>query len=612
MQTSGSFQKFRNYILTRARKQGWYHGLDRAVVSARMKIMTDDYIVTAALASYAVGLASIAASIYLYLLFQGSLTTIPDILTALRLGGIVSDYAMKVLRTIVVYAVMVLIPILLYYAALTFATAYPGMVARERGKAIDEKMPAFVSHMAIMLQNNAYLLDAFKYIEKSNLYGEIGEEIGIILNRASFNINFIDAINHVALTTSSYELRKFLSGIVETTLNLGTLDVYLRNASENLSRMSLIKNRDNAQSRAALVEIYTIAMVMMPLMILLTLMTTALMGQEVQMGEVMVYGYIPLGTFVFILMEERNIRMKVKEKQNGSGSNTNNNKNKKQDKTRDKDKAGLKEKIQMNEYLNSEDGRIVIGIFIALPIFYLMHISKFGVDTVLLIFFAIAALPYALYWHGEASRIRKEEEVMPVFLRNVSDRNRMGFGIIEIFEPSPVYEHINKRVERIYNSLKMGESLETAVEVLKDKRSFIMTRAAIIINDALRAGGNISRVLESVAEDIQNQFNTYREVEGDMKRNTKMIIATYLLFIGIVWIINNMFFKSLAGIGGSGVNAIVPLDTEYYKRLFYHGSALAGISAGLVMGKYEKGDPRLGLVFSAAFALVTVAAFNYI
>ncbi len=608
---TGSFQNLRNYIVTRAKSQGWYHGLDRVVVSSRMKTMTDDYILAAILVSYAVGGAGIAASIYVYLLFHGSLTTIPDIVTALRLGGIASDYAMKVLRTLVVYSVMVVIPVLLYYAALTLAISYPGVRARERGKAIDEKMPAFVSHMAIMLQNNAYLLDAFKYIERSDLYGEIGEEIGIILNRAAFNINFIDAINHVALTTSSYELRKFLSGIVETTLNLGTMDVYLRNASENLSRASLIKNRDNAQSRAALVEIYTIAMVMMPLMILLTLMTTALMGQEVNMGDVMVYGYIPLGTFVFILMEERSIRMKVKENKNGGARDKSDDvKDEKRDKRKVKENTGLKEKIQMSEYLGSEDGRIIIGVSIALPIFYLMYISRIGIDTVLLVFFAIAVLPYGLYWHGEAGRIRKEEEVMPVFLRNVSDRNKMGFGIIEIFEPSPVYEIVNKRVEKIYNSLKMGESLETVVGVLKDKRSFIMTRAAVIINDALRAGGNISRVMESVAEDIQNQFNTYREVEGDMKRNTKMIIATYLLFIGIVWIINNMFFKSLSGVGGA--NAVIPLDTEYYKRLFYHGSALAGISAGLVMGKYEKGDPRPGLVVSAVFALVTVVAFTYV
>ncbi len=574
MQTPDSLQKVRGYILAHARNQGWYHGLDRAVVSARMKTMTDDYVITATMVSCAAGLAGIVVSFYIYLLFHGSLAAIP---------------------------LIILIPFLLYYASFTFITAYPGMIAMERGKIIDEKMPAFASHMAIMLQNNAYLLDAFKYIEKSNLYGEIGEEIGIILNRASFNINFVDAINYVAATTSSYELRKFLNGIVETTTNIGTLDTYLRNASENLSRLSLIKNRDNAQSRASLVEIYTIAMVMMPLMILLTQMTTALMGQEIAIGGIMVYGYIPLGTLVFILIEERSVKMKVDEKK---GAN---------DKKKGKEKhaVGLKEKVHMHEYLRTEDGLIVIGIFIALPVFYILYLSNFGIDTVLLVFSAIAVLPYAVYWHIELNRIKKEEEVMPVFLRNVSDRNKMGFGIIEIFEPSPVYENITKRVDKIYHSLKMGENLETAIEVLKDKRSFIMTRATVIINDALRAGGNINKVLESVAEDIQNQFNTYREVEGDMKRNTKMIMATYFLFIGIVWIINNMFFKSLAGMTSSA-HSPLPIDIVYYKQLFYHGSALAGISAGLVMGKYEKGDPRPGLVFSAVFALITVVAFKYI
>jgi hypothetical protein len=129
----------------------------------------------------------------------------------------------------------------------------------------------------------------------------------------------------------------------------------------------------------------------------------------------------------------------------------------------------------------------------------------------------------------------------------------------------------------------------------------------VIIDDALRSGGNISKVLENVAEDIQNHFNIHREAEGDLKRNTKIIIATYFLFVAIVWIINNMFFKSFAGIGIS-----IPLDMEYYKRLFYHGSALTGICAGLVIGRYEKGDPRPGLVFSSIFALITVVAFSYI
>ncbi len=589
-------EKLRSFIIKRVQKQDWYYGLDRTIISARMKTMADEYIIKGVMLSVAVGIAGILAS-YIFYTFQTGLTTIPDILTAARLGGLSSEYAVKVFRTLIVYIVMALVPIISFYVSLTFTTAYPAMKANERGKMIDEKMSVFASHMAIMLQNNAHLLDAFGYIEKSKLYGEIGEEIGIILKRASFNINFIDAINHVASTTSSYELRKYLNGIVETTLNMGTLDTYLRNASESLNRLSSIKAKESVHGKAALVEVYTIAMVMMPLMVLLTLMTTALMGEEVTMGDVVVYGYIPLGTIVFLLMAERGIKIEVKPEEKTTAK----------EKRKNKDKEGFKEKVKVKDYLNTEDGRLVVGSISGMPIAYLIMLGGLGIDTTLLVFFIIMILPYGLYWRDEAKRLRKEEEAMTVFLRNVADRHRMGYGIIEIFEPTPVYEHINKRVEKIYQSLKMGENLETAIDILKDKRSFVMTRASVIINDALRCGGHISKVLESVGEDIQNHFNIYREIEGDMKMNTKMIIATYFLFVAIVWIINNMFFKSFTGTGVS-----IPLDMEYYKRLFYHGSALTGISAGLVMGRYEQGDPRPGLVFSAIFALITVIAFGYI
>ncbi len=590
-------EKLRSFIINRVQKQDWYYGLDRTIVSARMKTMADDYIIKGVMLSVAVGIAGILAS-YIFYTFQTGLTTIPDILTAARLGGLSQEYARKALFTIIVYAVMILIPVLSFSTSLTFITSYPKMKATERGKMIDEKMSVFSSHMAIMLQNNAYLLDAFGNIEKSKLYGEIGEEIGIILKRASFNINYIDAINHVASTTSSYELRKYLNGIVETTLNMGTLNTYLRNASENLNRLSSIKSKESTQGRAALVEIYTIAMVMMPLMVLLTLMTTALMGEEVVMGDVVVYGYIPLGTIVFLLMAERGIKIEVKP-----------NTAKEKGINKDKDKDGFKEKVNVKDYLNTEDGRLVIGAVAGAFAAYLVKLVGLGIDTTLLVFFIIMILPYGLYWRGAVNRLRREEEAMTVFLRNVADRHRMGYGIIEIFEPTPVYEHINKRVEKIYQSLKMGECLETAIDILKDKRSFVMTRAAVIINDALRCGGNISKVLEGVGEDIQNNFNINREIEGDMKMNTKMIIATYFLFVAIVWIINNMFFKAFTNLG-TGVS--IPLDMEYYKRLFYHSSALTGIGAGLVMGRYEKGDARPGLVFSAIFAFITVVAFSYL
>lgn len=589
-------EKLRSFIIKHVQKQDWYYGLDRMIISARMKTMADEYIIKGVLISAAVGIAGILAS-YLFYTFQTGLTTIPDILTAARLGGLSQEYAQKALYTIIVYAVMILIPVLSFSTSLTFITSYPKIKATERGKMIDEKMSVFSSHMAIMLQNNAYLLDAFGYIEKSKLYGEIGEEIEIILKRASFNINYIDAINHVASTTSSHELRKYLNGIVETTLNMGTLDTYLRNASENLNRLSSIKSKESAQGRAALVEIYTIAMVMMPLMVLLTLMTTALMGEEVTMGDVFVYGYIPLGTIVFLLMAERSIKIEVKPEE----------KNTAKDKGKNKDEEGFKEKVNVKDYLNTEDGRLVIGAVAGALAAYLIKLIGLGIDTTLLVFFIVMILPYGLYWRDEANRLRKEEEAMTVFLRNVADRHRMGYGIIEIFEPTPVYEQLNKRVEKIYQSLKMGESLETAIGILKDKRSFVMTRAAVIINDALRCGGNISKILEGVGEDIQNNFNINREIEGDMKMNTKMIIATYFLFVAIIWIINNMFFKSFTGTGVS-----IPLDMEYYRRLFYHSSALTGISAGLVMGRYEQGDPRTGLVFSAIFALITVVVFSYL
>lgn len=572
-------EKVHSYIINLVEKQDWYCDMDRAIISARMKTMADEFFIKGVMLSVAIGFAGILVS-YLFYIFQTGLTTVPVILT--------------------VYAVMILIPVICFYMSLTFIISYPKVQATERGKIIDEKMPAFASHMAILLQNNSNLLDAFEFIDKSKLYGEICEEIEIILRRTAFNINFIDAIQEVARTTSSYEFRKYLNGIVETTLNVGTLAIHLKNTSENLNRLLSTKTKEHAQNRAALIEIYTVSVVMMPLMILLALMTTALMGSEIQVGDAVVYGYIPFASIVFILMAEREIKMEVKPertaaKETGKGKGKNNDKNK------------LKEKFNINDYLNTEDGRLAVGAIAGLPVAYLAMHSGLGIDTTIMVFFIVAILPYGLYWRGEVNRLHKEEEAMPIFLRNVADRNRMGYGMTEIFEPSPVYEHINKKVKKIYGLLKMGENLETAISMLNEKGSYIMTRGAGIINDALRCGGNISKILESVGEDIQNSININREVEGDMKMNTKMIMATYFLFVGITWLINSMFFKAFSAPGAS-----VPLDMEYYRRLFYHSCALTGIFAGLVISRYEQGDLRPGLVFSSIFTFITVVVFRYV
>ncbi|WAM22690.1 MAG: type II secretion system F family protein (plasmid) [Candidatus Methanoperedens sp.] len=565
--------KVHSYIINMVQKQDWYCDMDRAIISARMKTMADEFFIKGIMLSVAIGFAGILVS-YLFYIFQTGLTTVPVILT--------------------VYAVMILIPVICFYMSLTFIISYPKVQATERGKIIDEKMPAFASHMAILLQNNSNLLDAFELIDKSKLYGEIGEEIEIILRRTAFNINFIDAIQEVARTTSSYEFRKYLNGIVETTLNVGTLDIHLKNTSENLNRLLSTKTKEHAHDRAALIEIYTVSVVMMPLMILLALMTTALMGDEMQVGDAVVYGYIPFASVVFILMAEREIKMEVRPERTAA-EETGKGKNK------------LKEKFNIMDYLNTEDGRLAAGAIAGLPVAYLAMRSGFGIDTTIMIFFIVAILPYGLYWRGEVNRLHKEEEAMPIFLRNVADRNRMGYGMTEIFEPSPVYEHINKKVKKIYWLLKMGENLETAISMLKENGSYIMTRGAGIINDALRCGGNISKILESVGEDIQNIININREIEGDMKMNTKMIMATYFLFVGITWLINSMFFKAFSTPGAS-----VPLDMAYYRRLFYHSCALTGIFAGLVISRYEQGDLRPGFVFSSFFTFITVVVFLYV
>lgn len=311
------------------------------------------------------------------------------------------------------------------------------------------------------------------------------------------------------------------------------------------------------------------------------------------------------------------------------------------------------------------------GLIVLIGLFFFLTISQRIGGLILISGILAGVLPYGLFSFLKNRAVKQMEDEFPEFLSDLAESKRGGMNLVRSFESATEndYGRMNSEIERIYNELSWGipfpEVMERFNKRLKD--SAVIQESVSIIIQSFKSGGNITKTIESVADDAARLRKVLQEKDAQLQQQLFIMYVIFFLFIGITIGIYTMLAQLLGlgsvesgaieGISGvigeeaggpnnfcngeilaarpicttSQIFGFVPANISsgevaftstyaenyaygrmaYYKGLLFLMLMIQGISTAAVAGQIKEGTPSAGIKHAVIMLPIAFVAYIY-
>lgn len=227
----------------------------------------------------------------------------------------------------------------------------------------------------------------------------------------------------------------------------------------------------------------------------------------------------------------------------------------------------------------------------------------------------IGALPFILSVILESNKEKENNEMFLEFARNLAESVRAGTPISKsiLNVRNKYYGSLTPSVQKLANQISLGIPLQQAFETFaRDVNSSSVTRAVMMIGEAEKAGGEIEKILDSVAKSVGEIEKLKKE---RMAAVYALVVQGYIIFLIFIIIMLVLEFKILpittemgslntgseflGGSAGGSVNA------EELAKPFLYLLLVQGLFSGLIIGMLSEGNVKAGVKHS--FIMVILA-----
>jgi flagellar protein FlaJ len=185
--------------------------------------------------------------------------------------------------------------------------SYPWVRAWERKRKIDSHLPYAIGWMSSMASIGVIPYMIFKKLsEAEEFFGEVSEEAKLVVRDVELlGLDFISALRNLAATTPSTHMRTFIQGAITNALSGGEMGTYFiskarENMEENRKRFS-----DFITALGMISEVYITGLVAGPLFVIVMFAAIMMLrGASPMILVAIIYGFIPLGSVLFLLLTD--------------------------------------------------------------------------------------------------------------------------------------------------------------------------------------------------------------------------------------------------------------------------------------------------------------------
>jgi len=260
-------------------------------------------------------------------------------------------------------------------------------------------------------------------------------------------------------------------------------------------------------------------------------------------------------------------------------------------------------------------GLIMGVIIIAIDILFLIDVKIFwfliGISVV------IASLPFLVSLVLESSKEKENAEMFLEFSRNLVESVKAGTPISKsiINLRNRYYGSLTPHIQKLANQISLGIPVKEALNIFaRDVNSKVVSRAVTLIAEAEKAGGEIGKILESVAKSVSEVEKLKKERQSAIYG---LVVQGYIIFFVFVVIMLIMQFKILpmtseissanvnfGEFGGAGIG-----NAEEISRPMLYLLITQAFFTGFIIGKLAEGSLKAGIKHT--FAMVALSLLIY-
>jgi len=224
-------------------------------------------------------------------------------------------------------------------------------------------------------------------------------------------------------------------------------------------------------------------------------------------------------------------------------------------------------------------------------------------------------LPYGIYYNNERRRIKKIEERLPDFLRDVAEAGRFGMTLSEsiIVASTGKYGALTDEIKKMAAQIKMNVPVNDALESFKERvKSPLVERMVTIIIKANEAGGNVADVLNMVSHAALETQMVEKERNIEMQTYVFVMLIAFGVFLATILILSASFFPEMYQAGqavshiSTGTAGAIMINYQLIpqvKFLFVVATLMNGLGDGILAGVLSQGKYEAGFSLGALLML---------
>ncbi|MDK2835215.1 MAG: archaeal flagellar protein FlaJ [Methanolobus sp.] len=645
----------------KARKQN-YVNLQKQLNQARIPVSHEMYISNAIFYSILAGIFGAFLGLLLtYIIIE--LVGLPDQITNLTFSPSVA-FLLSYKEIFIAFFITIVFIVGLGGLVYNIFMLYPGFQAGERKSKIDMQLPYAVTFMYALSKGGMNIIDVFRALARSeDTYGEASKEIdAIVRDMDYFGHDLRTALTNASETTPSERFQDLIYNLLTVIDSGGNIPNYFRDKSEQYLIKSEVDQKGFLDTLALLAESYVTAFVAGPLFIIIMGVMMAVMGSGTStMVYAIIYAVLPVGSLMFVIMisiitptemgepKLLNTRMVLDHgipqvpayllpvyDENGEPVGETEEKARERNYFESfiKSKKSLALKNIIRKPLEPMFRNPLATLAVTVPLALLlvgiplmMNIHSLRTPSLLVDFiddklvFAIllVIVPLSVFFEIKNMKKKKMESNFPDFLKKLASTNETGMTLrdsIKLMARSET-DALSREVKKIWHDVLWGvEVNDSLIRFANRLRTQVVTRSLSLITKANESSGDVGEVLIVAARDAASEQGMRRERTMSMMIYIVIIYISFLVFVGVIYVISTTFLtemaaagKQMAAAGGQG-GFLGNFDLDAYTQLFKHAAIIQGLSSGLMAGAMGEGNIMAGLKHSTIMIVIGYVIFT--
>lgn len=250
-----------------------------------------------------------------------------------------------------------------------------------------------------------------------------------------------------------------------------------------------------------------------------------------------------------------------------------------------------------------------------------IFLNFFGLTFFLLIF------PASYYWEKVELAKNEMEEKFPDFLRDLAEYWKGGLSMTVAVQTLATSEYgaLNHEVKKMSNQLSWGIKFGDVIHQFAERVGTpLIKRAITLIQEADKAGGKISDILVTAANDSREIKFLEAERNRAIGSYIAVIWTSYFVFLGVIVVLAKVFIPAIANSNSGGEEggdsggqtignmSIRNVDPLFFLTVFYYGVTMQALGNGSMAGLMAKGRFSAGFKQSGLMIVVALMVFNII